>query len=59
MLGTLYNQNGKIVVIPSKPVLSQRFADNIYSSWKFGDNVFFDPLKDYHSNIKLIIRIKP
>ena len=29
-------------VIPSKPIFYHRFADDIYSRWKLGDNVLFD-----------------
>ena len=44
-------------VIPSKPIFYPRFADDIYSRLKLGDNVFFDQLNNYHPNIKLTIEV--
>ena len=38
------------VVIPSKPIFCYRFVDDIYRSWKLGDNVLFDRLNNYHLN---------
>ena len=47
------------VVIPSKPIFYCRFADDIYSTRKLGDNVLFDLLNSYHPNIKLAIAVNP
>ena len=47
------------VVIPSKPIFYHRFADDIYSRRKLGDNILFDRLNSYHSNIKLTIEVNP
>ena len=41
------------VVIPTKPIFYRRFVDDIYSTWKLGDNALFDRLNNYHPNIKL------
>ena len=43
------------VEIPSKPIFNRRFADDICSRWKLGDNVLFERLNSYHPNIKLTI----
>ena len=48
-----------IVVIPSKPIFHRRFVDDIYSRRELGDNVLFDRLNNYHSNIKLTIEVNP
>ena len=40
------------VVISSKPIFYRRFVDDIYSRRKLGDNVLFDRLNNYHTNIK-------
>ena len=45
------------VVIPSKPMFYRRSVDDIYSRWKWGDNVLFDQLNSYHPNIKLTIEV--
>ena len=37
----------------------RRFVDDIYSRQKLGDNVLFDPLNNYHPNIKLTIEVNP
>ena len=47
------------VVISSKPIFYHRFVDDIYSRRKLGDNVFFNQLNNYHSNIKLTIEVNP
>ena len=47
------------VIIPSKPIFYCRFADNIYSRQKLGDNVLFDQLKNYHPNIKFTLEVNP
>ena len=45
------------VVIPTKPIFYRRFVDDIYSTWKLGDNALFDRLNNYHPNIKLTIEV--
>ena len=50
---------GNYAVIPSKPIFYHTFVDSIYSRPKLGDNVLFDRLNDYHSNIKLTIQVNP
>ena len=47
------------VVIPSKPFFYCRFVEDIYSRQKLGDDVLFDRLSNYHSNIKLTIEVNP
>ena len=47
------------IVIPSKPIFYRRIVDDIYSRWKLGDNVLFDLLNSYHSNIQLTIEVNP
>ena len=47
------------VAIPSKPTFYSRFADDIYSRQKLGDNVLFDRLNNYHPNIKLTLEVSP
>ena len=47
------------VVIPSKPILYRRFVDDIYSRQKLQDNVLFDRLHNYDSNVKLTIELNP
>ena len=47
------------VVISSEPIFHRRFADDIYSRLKLGDNVLFTRLKKYHPNIKFTIEISP
>ena len=45
------------VAIPCKPTFYSRFADDIYSRQKLGDNVLFDRLNNYHPNIKLTLEV--
>ena len=44
-------------VMLSKTIFYRRFVDNIYSRRKLGANVLFDPLNNYHPNIKLTIEV--
>ena len=45
------------VVIPSKPIFYRRFVDGSYSRRELGDNILFDRLNSYHTNIKLTIKV--
>ena len=47
----------KDVVKPSKPIFYHRFADDIYSRRKLGDNFLFDWLNSYDLNIEFAIQI--
>ena len=47
------------VVIPSKPIFYRRSVDDIYSRWVLGDDVLFDRLNNYRSNIKPSIEVTP
>ena len=47
------------IVILYKLSFYRRFVDDIYSRWKLVDNVLFDRLNRYHSNIKLTIELNP
>ena len=52
-------ENG--IAVSSKPcnTFYQRFADDIYSIKKIGDNALFYRLNNYHPNIKLAIELNP
>ena len=43
--------------IPSKPVFYRRFVDGSYSRRELGDNILFDRLNSYHTNIKLTMKV--
>ena len=47
------------IVIPLKHILYRRFAEDIYSKRKMGDNVLFNILNNYHPNMKVSIELNP